>query len=165
MSLVRSALLGAVAGVAGTIAMDAVWRRRYDVGGGTQKLWDWETSAGVDSYDTAGAPAQVGEIAYKAVLRKEPPPQSARAMANLMHWGTGIQWAALYGVAASRTRYPLLTAAAFGPSVWALSYVALPLLKVYKPIWEYDAKTLWQDFSAHLVYGGVTTATFAALNR
>jgi len=25
------------------------------------------------------------------------------------------------------------------------------MLGVYKPIWEYDARTIWQDLSAHLV--------------
>ena len=35
------------------------------------------------------------------------------------------------------------------------------MLGVYKPIWEHDARTIWQDLSAQLVYG-VTTATTAA---
>jgi hypothetical protein len=37
--------------------------------------------------------------------------------------------------------------------------VILPASKRYKPIWEYDAKTLANDLSAHLVYGlGTATA-------
>lgn len=147
------------------MAMDALWRRRYVAGGGEQDLWGWETSRGTDSYDDAGAPAQVGRLAYTAALHKQPPPDSARVMSNLMHWGTGMQWAAVYGIIASRTNHPAVAAAAFGPSVWAFSYVALPLLKVYKPIWKYDARTLWKDLSAHLVYGGVTTGTYALLTR
>jgi hypothetical protein len=38
--------------------------------------------------------------------------------------------------------------------------VVLPLAGVYKPIWEYDVPTLWQDLSAHLVYGLGTAVTF-----
>jgi hypothetical protein len=30
-------------------------------------------------------------------------------------------------------------------------YVILPLAGLYKPIWEYDARTLADDLSAHLV--------------
>ncbi len=37
------------------------------------------------------------------------------------------------------------------------------MAKVYKPMWEYDAKNLWKDLSSHLVYGAVTGAAFAAL--
>jgi hypothetical protein len=44
-----------------------------------------------------------------------------------------------------------------------MSYVILPAAGVYRPIWEYDLRTLWQDFSAHLVYGLGTAAAFRAL--
>jgi hypothetical protein len=49
--------------------------------------------------------------------------------------------------------------------VWLASYVVMPLAKLYRPIWEYDAKTLAKDLSAHVVYGATTGATFAALTR
>jgi hypothetical protein len=49
--------------------------------------------------------------------------------------------------------------------VWLSGYVVLPLAKVYKPIWEYDARTLGDDFSAHVVYGAVVSSAFAALTR
>jgi hypothetical protein len=41
----------------------------------------------------------------------------------------------------------------------------LPLVGVYKPIWAYDAQTLANDLSAHLVFGSTTSAVFAALTR
>ena len=41
----------------------------------------------------------------------------------------------------------------------------LPLAGVYKPIWEYDARTLGVDLSDHLVFGVTTGAVFAALTR
>jgi hypothetical protein len=34
------------------------------------------------------------------------------------------------------------------------------LAKLYKPIWEYDPKTLADDLSAHLVYGVGTATAF-----
>ena len=39
-------------------------------------------------------------------------------------------------------------------------YVTLPIAGIYKPIWSYDVKTLWQDLSAHLVYGTTVAAAF-----
>jgi hypothetical protein len=44
--------------------------------------------------------------------------------------------------------------------VWISGYVLLPEGGLYKPIWEYDAKTLAGDLSAHLAYGVGTGATF-----
>ena len=45
----------------------------------------------------------------------------------------------------------------------ASSYAVLPLAKLYKPIWEYDRKTLAKDLSAHLAYGLATAAAFRLL--
>ena len=81
-------------------------------------------------------------------------------------------WGTQYGLAAAamtrrRTGAPwsrrLELSLAFGPVVWLSSYVILPLLEVYKPIWEYDAGTLGKDLSAHLLYGAATSGAFAAL--
>jgi hypothetical protein len=47
--------------------------------------------------------------------------------------------------------------------VWLSGYVILPLAKVYKPIWDYDARTLGNDLSAHLLYGAVVSTVCAAL--
>ena len=81
-----------------------------------------------------------------------------------MHWATGIGWGVLYGALASTTsRQPWARALALGPVAWLSGYVVLPLAKVYKPIWEYDARTLADDLSAHLVYGAAASAAFAAL--
>ena len=71
-----------------------------------------------------------------------------------------------YGAVAIRlSRRSLLGRLALGPVAWLASYVILPLAGVYEPIWKYDAKTLAKDLSAHLVYGAVTAAAFAALTK
>jgi len=51
----------------------------------------------------------------------------------------------------------------FGALVWASGYAVLPETGLYKPIWEYDAKTLATDLSAHLAYGAGTGAAFSLL--
>jgi hypothetical protein len=52
----------------------------------------------------------------------------------------------------------------FGSIVWATSYFVLPLVKLYKPIWEYDGKTLAKDLIAYLTFGLGTGAAFRLLS-
>jgi uncharacterized membrane protein YagU involved in acid resistance len=82
-----------------------------------------------------------------------------------MHWTYGILNGAQYGIVARslpapRIRYGI----AFGATVWAGDYVILPAAKLYKPIWEYDVKTLVNDISAHLVYGLATATALRLLS-
>jgi hypothetical protein len=49
--------------------------------------------------------------------------------------------------------------------VWLTGYVALPLLKVYEPIWTYPVKPLALDLSYHLVFGAVAAAAFRLLQK
>jgi hypothetical protein len=155
---------GVVAGTAGTLAMDLVWYRRYQRGGGKESFGDWEFSAGLDDWDNASAPAQLGKRAYEGVLQRPLPPERAALTNNVVHWATGVGWGAGFGVVAGsmpapRVRHGLV----FGPAVWSSSYVILPLAGLYKPIWKYDPKTLAKDLSAHLVYGLTTAAVFRIL--
>ena len=89
------------------------------------------------------------------------PPQRARLVNNVTHWGFGILSGAGYGiVAGSLPRPRILYGLPFGAGVWAGGYVVLPAAKLYEPIWKYDVKTLGNDLSAHLVYGLATAAAW-----
>jgi hypothetical protein len=162
----RPMVHGALAGAVGTAAMDLLLYTRHRRGGGKDSLWRWESAEDVLSWDDASAPGQLGQKVERLVTRREPPDRWARSTTNLMHWATGIGWAAQYGLLASRpSRHPWLRGLALGPVVWLSGYMILPLVKVYKPIWKYDARTLADDLSAHLVYGAATSAMVAALSR
>jgi hypothetical protein len=162
----RHLAAGAVAGAVGTAAMDLLLYRRYRRDGGKESLWRWELAAGVTSWDEASAPGQIGRKLERLVTRQSPPDSWARATTNVVHWATGIGWGVPYGALANRTSgHPWARALALGPAVWLTGYATLPLAGVYKPIWEYDARTLAEDLSAHLVFGAVTSAVFAALTR
>ncbi len=157
-------LAGLVAGAVGTIAMDLVWFARYRYGGGDSSILDWEFSVGLDSWDNAPAPARVGQRIVKAVIRRDLPARYAGVTNNVVHWTYGIFWGGLYGVVAGWVLgRNVALGLPFGFVVWASSYVTLPLLGLYKPMWEYDRKTLSRDLSAHLAYGVATAATFALL--
>jgi hypothetical protein len=164
MRLVRNAVAGAIAGAGGTAALDALQYARYRRGGGKDGLWHWESAAGVMSWDEVSAPGQLARKALHELAGNAPPEEWARPATNIVHWATGIGWGLLYGALVSTTsRRPLALALALGPTVWHSSYVVLPLAHVYKPIWQYDARTLGEDLSGHLVYGAVTSIAFAAL--
>jgi hypothetical protein len=134
---------GLVAGAVGTLAMDA-----------------WEFSSGLDSWDQAPAPAQVGKRLAEGLFEREIPPRRAALVNNVTHWGYGMLGGAQYGIVAGSLRTPRVRyGLPFGVSVWAASYAVLPAAKLYKPIWDYDRTTLLKDLSAHLVYGlGTATA-------
>jgi hypothetical protein len=146
--------------------MDALLFSRYRHGGGTEPAFRWETSAGVTDWEQAPAPAQVGRRVVEGVFEIRLPSSRARLVNNVTHWAFGIANGAAYGIlAGSLRRARVVDGLAFGASVWAGGYVVLPLAKLYEPIWKYDAKTLADDLSAHLLYGTATAAAFALLSR
>lgn len=161
---IRAIARGLVAGAVGTAAMDAALYARYRREGGNLPFRDWESSAGLDSWEQAPAPAQVGRRIVEGLFERTLPGSRARLVNNVTHWAYGIAGGAQYGVvagAAPRIRYGV----PFGAGVWSAGYVILPLMKLYEPIWKYDRKTLANDLSAHLVYGLGTAATMQALSR
>jgi hypothetical protein len=157
---------GLVAGAVGTVAMDVLLFVRYRRGGGESGFAPWEFSSGLSSWDDAPAPAQVGKRLVEGLFGRELPPQRAALVNNVTHWGYGMLGGAGYGVVEGSLRRPRVGyGLPFGASVWAASYVVLPAAKLYKPIWEYDRKTLAKDLSAHLVYGLGTAIAFRLLSN
>ena len=163
---VGAVVRGLIAGAVGTAAMDGLLFARYRRNGGDSNAEEWESSAGVTTWEQAPVPAQVGRRVVEGLFDVKLPPARARLVNNLMHWGYGILNGAQYGIVAEslpspRIRYGL----PFGATVWASGYVVLPAAKLYEPIWKYDAKTLANDLSAHLVYGLATATALRLLSR
>jgi hypothetical protein len=156
---------GLVAGTAGTVAMDALLFTRYRRGGGKDRLGRWEFSGGLDSWEDAPAPAQVGRRLVEGVTQRALPARRAALVNNVTHWSYGALAGLQYGVLGGSLGTPRVAyGAPFGAGVWATGYVVLPRLGLYKPIWEYDRVTLAKDLSAHLVFGLATAATFRVLS-
>lgn len=162
--MIRSAFLGVVAGALGTLAMDLVWFRRYRSSGGEQKFTAWETSEGTTDYETAAAPARTAQaVAHLAGV--ELPDSSARAVNNAVHWLTGMAWGKAHALASLAFGWSN-PVAGLGTAVvaWGTSYVVLPRLGVYQRFGEYEPDVLWQDLSAHLVYGSALGLTYWSLS-
>ncbi|MBV9578612.1 MAG: hypothetical protein JO057_08495, partial [Chloroflexi bacterium] len=146
---IRNLVAGGLAGAIGTAAMDLLLYLRYRRGGGTAPVWQWEFASGVHNWEEASAPGQLGEKVERLISGHKPPDAWASATTNLVHWATGIGWGLQYGLLANRpSSYQWLRALGLGPLAWLTSYVILPVANVYKPIWEYDARTLGDDLSA-----------------
>ncbi len=154
---------GALAGVAGTAAMDLFQYLKYRAGGANDGPVSWEFSS-VTGWEGAPAPAQIGKRAFEAVFTRKLPDRAANRVNNVMHWGYGISWAAALGlVAASTERTRARLGPVFGTVVFLADYVVLPPTGLYQPIWTYDAKTLGKDWASHLVYGTATGFALRAL--
>jgi hypothetical protein len=148
---------GLVAGAVGTAVMDALLFVRYRRGGGDSDFESWESSDGLNSWDDAPAPAQVGKRLVEGLFQRDLAPERARLVNNVTHWTYGMLGGAQYGLLAGSLNAPRVWyGLPFGAGVWATGYVVLPAAKLYKPIWEYDRVTLAKDLSAHLVYGAGT---------
>jgi hypothetical protein len=144
------------AGAVGTCAMDALLYRRYRRGGGTEQPFEWEFSSGVKTWEDVSSPGLVGRDVLQLLRGGEVPQEWARSVQNTVHWATGVGWCIpLALLVPQRKRTAWICGVSIGPIAWATSYIVLPFAKIYKPIWDYDAKTLAQDFSAHLLYGTI----------
>jgi hypothetical protein len=164
MTPLGAVVRGLVAGAVGTAAMDALLYARYRGHHGNQDFEPWELSSGLDSWDQAPAPAQVGRRLVEGPFDRKLPPQRARLVNNVTHWAFGILGGVQYGIVAGSLRTPRVRyGLPFGAGVWAVGYVVLPAAKLYRPIWEYDRVTLAKDLSAHLVYGLGTAAALRLL--
>ena len=165
-SALASLFGGLVAGAAGTLGMDLLLYLRYRFGGVESTFTSWEFASGITSWDATSAPARVGKLLFETTLHTELPVSEASLTTNVMHWGYGLTWGAVFGFAVgSRSHMRLWQGAFLGLLVWLASYVSLPIAGFYKPIWSYDVKTLWDDLSAHLVYGAGVAAAFWATCR
>jgi hypothetical protein len=156
---------GLLAGTVGTVALDAVHYLEYRRGGGTDSPLRWEF-APVETWDKAPDPGQVARRVIEGFTQRRLPDRWAFPVSTAMHWAYGSGAAALYGILAGSLRRPHAAyGLPFGAAVWATGYVVLPEGGLYKPIWEYDAKILAWDLSAHLAYGASTGATFWLLAK
>ena len=182
-------LRGALAGAAGTAAMDLFWRARVGARGDTddpragdvpaaasrvsrpappgddeEESWTGEDETG--EWSLAPAPAQVGRQFYEGCTQKTLEARFARVTGALVHWGYGMWWGGLFGlVATSGRRSRVAWGPVFGATVWGTSYLLLPLTGLYRPVWEYRAAELAPDLAAHLIYGTGVAAVFAVLDR
>jgi len=160
MTPLAAVLAGLAAGAVGTVCLDTVEYLRYRRSGGKESPLGWEF-APVDSWAKAPAPGQVAKRVVEGFTQRPLADRWAWLASTATHWGYGSSWGAAYGIVAGSLRRPQPGyGLALGGTAWATDYAVLPLGGLYKPIWEYDAKTLAGDLAGHLAYGAGTGTAF-----
>ncbi|MBV8432562.1 MAG: hypothetical protein JO244_15465 [Solirubrobacterales bacterium] len=174
LSLINRATRGLVAGAIGTAAMTA-WQDlsaklqsagEEGRGGGDPRGEGAGSGEDSDPWAQAPAPAQAGRLILHE-LGYEVPSDKIGLLTNVMHWGYGIGWGAVYGAVAGNAarQRPLARGLVFGASVWVMSYVQLVPLGIYQPPWDYPSQELALDLSYHLAYGAGVGAGGALVER
>jgi hypothetical protein len=165
MTPLAAVMAGLLAGAVGTVCLDAVHYLKYRRAGGTDSPLAWEF-APVESWETAPEPGQVAKRLIEGFTQRKLPARSAWITSTIAHWAYGSAAGAAYGILAGSLPAPRPGyGVPFGAAVFANDYIALPIAGLYKPIWEYDAKTLAWDHGAHHGYGAGTGTTFWLLTR
>ena len=96
---------GVLAGVVGTVCLDAVNYLKYRSTGGKDSPLTWEFPK-VERWDQAPAPGQVGKRLVEGFTQHELPDRWAGPVSTIMHWSYGSGWGALYGILAGSLRRP-----------------------------------------------------------
>jgi hypothetical protein len=123
----RGVVLGLLGGLAGTLAMGQYWTRVAPLVSGPAEAEAQPPKHDAHSIALFGQQHQPGEsstaalgrIAYRAVRGQAPGEQTATALSEAVHWGTGLLSGALYGALLARTGGTALTGATFGAALWA----------------------------------------------
>ena len=158
-----------MAGAIGTAVMTAAQTLASKArGSGGDEEEGAETGASAeqrDPWEQAPAPAKVARKILEAVFACEVPPDKIGLLTNAVHWGYGTSWGALYGLLQRGRRVsPVRSGLVFGTAVWAVSYVTLVPMGIYRPPWRYPPGELALDLSYHLAYGAGVGAGFALID-
>jgi putative membrane protein len=159
--VLRGALAGAVAGLAGTRAMSEaqrLWTHAADdhvphSAGGKHDARDWQERTENQNANELAAQALATAVTGRCLTREQ-----LRIAAPLLHYTFGSVVGALYGMWAERLRGRRTAAGAdMGVALWLTAdVIAMPLLGLSRPTTRRPVEMHLQSLAAHLVYG-VTT--------
>ena len=143
-------VLGALAGLAGTVAMTAAMRATH------------RHLPAAERYPLP--PREIIEGALPEPVKDEVGEQGRQTATLAAHFGYGALTGAAYGLAAPRSG--VVGGAVYGVLVWAGSYFGLmPGLGVLKPAQQHPAGRNLLMIGAHLVWGGTLALTLRELEH
>jgi len=145
--------LAAVAGYAGTRAMEPV----------SMRLYEWESDAARAREDAArpGEPYRIAAEKLSRLTGLDLNEKQLSRLALVFHYGLALQWAPLYPLLRRRTGLGPLSAGLLTGA--AMSVVAdelmTPAFGFSAPNLDYPLVTHLRGFAAHLVFGTAVAAT------
>jgi hypothetical protein len=166
---------GAVASLAGVLAMDMYSRAMKKIGSSKPSRKGKRKERALDDISAVGLQARkdepstetVARLAFEAVADEEPTKQTRERMGQVVHWMYGIGVGAIYGALRSRfPNSPMVAGLGYGTALWLLGdEIAVPVLGLSKGPTAHPPAVHAQSLGAHLVYGLTTAAATRALSR
>ena len=154
---------GLAAGAIGTGVMTAVQTlpaKLQDDQAGEEEA----SPAPQDPWQQASAPAKLGRRISEGVLERPVPPERIGLLTNVMHWGYGTGWGAVYGLVQGTVGgRPLRHGLLFGTGVWLMAYVQLVPIGLSELPWKYSPKDLGTELGFHLAYGAGVASGYRVL--
>lgn len=159
-SLLRDMALGAAAGLLGTAAMTPVMMK---LSGLLSRLLGEDSSGGGSQEPATEKAARKGLEPLGVQLEDK----RKKMLGNLVHFGYGTAWGAIYGALWPRTSLlGKLWGLGFGTALFLMGdEVAVPALKLSPSPRETPASSHLGALAAHWVYGATTEAAFRGLSR
>jgi len=155
--LLRRAALGAVGGLAGTLALQALM--------GAGRRWMPETLPPMHEEPRRFMVREAEQMLPDSV--QDWIPESAEKVASAtLGMGYGLTFGALYGLIRPRGGNALTDGLALGAACWATGYLGwLPALGLMPPVWRQSVPQAIAPAAEHLVYGVTAVAAYDWLRR
>lgn len=163
---VELALMGAAAGLGGTALMTAAQERLFSKVPPGPSLENMEPRfpSEPESRDEVATETAARRL-YQGLAHRRLPARRKKLAGNLVHFGIGAAWGALYGLLTPR-RPGLVDGLAFGGLVWLLSdNLLVPTLRLGDWAWRYPLGSNAKGLLAHLAYGVGSAAALRAQLR
>jgi hypothetical protein len=148
-------LLGALAGLAGTLLMEGVRAA-------SQKA---APDAEAPIHDDPGkAVVKTTEQVLPGIIRRNIPRKAEEVAAKSLGLGYGMTFGALYAVMHPRGGAPVRDGVALGLLNWAVGFLGwLPASGLMPPVWEHERKQIAMPMAQHAFYGAATVAAYDLL--
>jgi hypothetical protein len=144
--------LGALAGLAGTMALQAVRAAN-------QKLIP--ASSPPIKKDPGEFMVKQAEKALPRSTRRRIPKKLEAVGAKFLALGYGMTFGALYAVSRPKTRLILVEGTMLGVVTWAAGYLGwLPALGLMKPVWKHKPAQVAMPVAEHALFGVATVAGY-----
>lgn len=174
-SLWQDVLIGLIAGLIGTLAMDLFQRWFSNLITGGEADASADKPQPLDSLAVAGehhredesSTAALGRIAYTETTGEEPNKSTKSLLSYLVHWLYGTLQGSLYGTVGKQLNLPdWVSGALFGTGLWLLGdELVAPMLGLQKGPTAYSWRTHLNRLAMHLVYGAVTAFSAKLFRR
>jgi hypothetical protein len=161
-SLLTAAVKGAVAGALGTAVVTLGMQR----GPALMERYGLADQGELTEMGGEEPTAKLAEQVSETVLDRPLDPQTKQTTGQAVHWGYGIAWGALYGMAQHSLRWPApLAGLAFGALVGTVASTVVPAMQLTPPPTEQPLPHVEMMSTLHLAYGEVTALAFEALEE